>query len=218
MSNLVRIDELLISEHGSLSLSDECYYLLEYTARTGYSFSTANDLVQNLKKPMDRKGRPEWKWKAWAIQKIAQELTPALPLLIDFTASTIVPIPPSKIQTNPLYDDRLMQILRKSCPAGADIREVITCREDMTAAHESDHRPSVQEIMDNYRWNDPVRPAVRPNIVFFDDMVTGGNHFVACRNFMRSRYPDRRILGVFVARRVLPSTSPFDDFDDFEDH
>jgi hypothetical protein len=217
MSNLVRIDELLIREHGSLSLADECYYLLEYTAREGYSFSTANDLVQNLKKPMDRKGRPEWKWKTWAIQKIAQELTPALPVLIDFATTTIIPVPPSKIRANPLYDDRLIQILHKSCPTGTDIREVITCREDMTAAHESDQRPSVQEIMDNYLWNDPVRPAIRPNVVFFDDMVTGGNHYVACRNFLRERYPDSRIVGVFVARRVLPPTSPFDDFDDFED-
>jgi hypothetical protein len=216
MSNLVRIDELLISEHGSLSLLDECYYLLEYTAREGYGHSTGNDLIQNLKKPMDRRGRPEWKWKTLAIQKIAQELTPALPVVINFATTTIIPIPPSKIRTNPLYDDRLMQILRRACPRDADIREIISCSEDMTAAHETDHRPSVQEIMDNYRWSDPIRPAIRPNVVFFDDMVTGGNHYVACRNFLHERYPNMRIVGVFVARRVLPATSPFDDFADFE--
>jgi len=215
MSTLVKIDELLIGEHGSLSIADECYYLLEYTARGGYSYSTGNDLIQNLKKPMDREGRPEWKWKAWAIRKIAQELTPALPLVIDFTLTTIIPIPPSKIRTNPLYDDRVLQILQIACPTGADIRELIISQEDRMAAHYAqEQRPTVQEIIGNYRWADTINPTIRSTVALFDDMITGGNHYVACKNFIKQRFPDARVIGVFVSRRVLPQTSPFDDFAD----
>ena len=217
MSNLVKIDELIIGEHGSLSLDDECYYLLEYTAREGYSFSKSNDLIQNLKKPMDRKGKSEWKWKQWAIQKIAQELSPSLPTLIDFANTTIIPIPPSKIRTNPMYDDRVLQILQGACPITADIRELIICQADRIAAHDNpDHRPTVQEIMGNYILSGPIKPALRPNVVLFDDMITGGNHYVACKNFILEQYPGKRVIGVFVSRRALPQPSPFDDFGDLE--
>jgi hypothetical protein len=204
MSTLVKIDELLMGEHGSLTRSDECYYLFEYTARSGYSHSKSNDLIQNCKKPMDRKGRPEWKWKTWAIREIAEELRPALPAVIDFATTTIVPIPPSKIRMKPLYDDRVFQILQHACPADADVRELIVCREDRIAAHDSpEHRPSVQELRNNYEWNPPAPPVIRPNVVLFDDMITGGNHFVACRNFIARSHLDVRIIGVFVSRRVL---------------
>jgi hypothetical protein len=65
-SRLTKIDELTRPDHTYLSPEDECYYLGEYTARKGYAFSPINDLVQNLKKPMDRRGKPEWRYKEWA--------------------------------------------------------------------------------------------------------------------------------------------------------
>jgi hypothetical protein len=213
MSNLVKIDELVVEQHSSLLASDECYYLLEYTARQPSSYSRGNNLIRNLKKPMDRKGRPEWKYKGAAIRTIAQELQSALPAVIDFDCTTIIPIPPSKIKTSPLYDDRVLQILQKSCP-DADIRELIVCKEDCNAAHESsDHRPSVQEILDNYEINTDLDPAIGEAVVVFDDMITAGNHYTACRTFIEERYPGKQVVGIFVARRVLHLTSLFDDFD-----
>src|SRR6185437_17082136 len=95
---------------------------------------------------------------------IATELTDVLPVLIDFAATTLVPIPPSKCRTNPLYDDRLLRVLRLACPADADIRELIINKTDLQPAHKSgeDYRPSVQAIFGNYALPAPGKPQLIP--------------------------------------------------------
>ena len=37
-----------------------CFFLGEYTTGGGYQFSPTNQLIWNLKKSVDRRGRPEW--------------------------------------------------------------------------------------------------------------------------------------------------------------
>jgi hypothetical protein len=215
MSNLVKIDELVIGEHASLSPKDECYYLFEYTSREKAAFSRGNRLIINLKKPMDRLDRPEWRYKGQAINEIAQELQLAFPSVIDFSESTIIPIPPSKIRSSSFYDDRVMQILKKACPINADIRELIICKQDREAAHDVGVRPSVDELLDNYEFNPENDSPLKGNIVIFDDVITAGNHFIACQKLILGMYPQLRVIGIFVARRVLQKLIPPDDFFDF---
>jgi hypothetical protein len=218
VSYLVRIDELVLDQHGSLSPDDDCYYLFEYTAHELGAYSRGNHLVINCKKPMDRRGKPEWAYKGKAIREIADELRSCLPAVIDFAETTIIPVPPSKIRTHPAYDDRVLRIVRYACPVGADIRDLVACREDRDAAHESDRRrPSIAEIQANYYLNtetdrlnlgtDHVNSgtdqAVRKKVVVFDDVITAGSHYKACRNFIEAYFPGRAITGIFVARRVL---------------
>jgi hypothetical protein len=215
MSCLVRIDELLLDQHGSLSPEDECYYLFEYTAHKRTNYSRGNRLIINCKKPMDRRGKPEWGYKQNAIREIARELGPCLPAVVDFARATVIPVPPSKIRAHPAYDDRVLQILQNACPQGSDIRELLACREDREAAHESDHnRPSVAEIQANYYLNPSVDAVVREKVIIFDDMITAGSHYKACRNFIESRFPGRTITGVFAARRAIPGMPPVEDFPD----
>jgi hypothetical protein len=71
---LTRIDELTRSDHSYLTATDECWFLREYTAGAGYAHSATNDLISNFKKPVAKKGGPEWKYKTLAIQQIAGEL------------------------------------------------------------------------------------------------------------------------------------------------
>ena len=201
MSQLVRIDELVLSQHGSLSMWDECYYLMEYTARGGYDRGSGNDLIQNFKKPLEKKGKPEWKWKELAMHAIAKALKPALTGVIDFDTTTIIPVPPSKARTSPLYDDRVLQLLHESCPPNADIRELIICQEDRLAAHEDARRPNFQDIMNNYEINTVVDPAIRENVVIFDDVITAGNHYKACKTFIQLQFTPKSIVGIFIARR-----------------
>jgi hypothetical protein len=68
-TKLTRVDSLLLPDHYYLDADDECYFIGEYTARAGFAFSATNDLIQNLKKPMDRRDRPEWKYKEWRLPK-----------------------------------------------------------------------------------------------------------------------------------------------------
>ena len=53
---LTRIDELVRGDYFYLQPADECWFLREYTARMGFEHSETNQLIINLKKPLeDRK-------------------------------------------------------------------------------------------------------------------------------------------------------------------
>lgn len=43
-------------------------------------------------------------------------------------------------------------------------------------------------------------------IGIFDDVLTAGTHFRAMDTILRARFPNVPITGIFLARRVLPST------------
>jgi hypothetical protein len=58
---LTKLDELTRPDHSYLTAEDDCFFLGEYTARGGYSFSDTNQLVLNFKKDMSKRGQPEWK-------------------------------------------------------------------------------------------------------------------------------------------------------------
>ena len=75
---LTEIDELTRPDHSWLTADDRCYFLGEYTARQGYAYSPTNDLILNFKKPPDRQGRPEWRYKELAIQRAATAFRLAL--------------------------------------------------------------------------------------------------------------------------------------------
>ena len=120
-----RIDDLTRSDHHYLTEADECYFLGEYTARAGYSYSSTNHLIFNFKKAMDRRGLPEWRYKGRAINQAAGAFRDGL-MPTAFRILTFVPIPPSRTRSDPLYDDRLMKMLRAIQPDLAlDIRELI---------------------------------------------------------------------------------------------
>ena len=108
---LTRIDDLYRSEYFYLQATDECYFLREYTARRGFAESETNEIVHNIKKSPARRDRPEWHYKERDLKRVAHELKGALSPQWMRTA-TLVPVPPSKVRTDPEYDDRLTRILR----------------------------------------------------------------------------------------------------------
>jgi hypothetical protein len=65
---LQRVDDLIRPEHWFLDSEDHCFFLREYTAGVGYSHGDTNNLISNLKKKLDRRGRPEWLYKERAIE------------------------------------------------------------------------------------------------------------------------------------------------------
>jgi hypothetical protein len=112
---LTKIDDLARPDHYYLTAEDDCYFLGEYTARKGYAFSPTNQLILNFKKPVNVRGTPQWNHKERAIGDIAAEFRTALNGEWLDTA-TLVPVPPSKAKTDPLYDDRLLRMLRAIRP------------------------------------------------------------------------------------------------------
>ena len=204
MRELVKIDAVAMLEHRALRWKDDtCFYLLEFFSGRRYGFDPDNDLVKNMKRRIDRCGEAALMQKEWACSDIADLLRPAFASLFDFTTTTFVPVPPSQTRPSPNYDDRVVRLLRGACATSADIRELIVCREEVEPVHFSPERPSAGKLVENFVLGDIGGEPVRERIVVFDDIITSGNHFVACKRFLLGHFPGREVVGVFVARRVL---------------
>jgi hypothetical protein len=203
---LSKIDESNRRDHYYLTPDDECYYLFEYTSHKDFTFGSANNLISNLKKPVDRKSRPEYRYKTGAIQQCSRYLAATLNDKWAQTA-TLVPIPPSKDRQNPLYDDRITAICRGINASKAydiDIRELVEQQASIEAAHESATRPTVDDLRRLYRINEAIANPTPRAIGIVDDVLTAGVHFRAIKDTLALRFPAVPITGIFVARRVFP--------------
>lgn len=212
---LTKIDELTRGDHTYLDETDECYFFGDYSARKGFSHSTTNNLILNFKKPVKYQSTPSWQYKERAINSVAQAFSKNLGDAL--RSITLVPVPPSKLKSNPEYDDRLMTMLRLlSPPAGVnpDIRELIVQTQAMPASHDSSTRLPPAEWQKVYAVAETlVEPA--PNwIGIVDDLLVTGSRFRAMSNVLKARFPAARITGLFVARRVPEAVDWSELFDD----
>ena len=212
---LTRIDDLTRSDHWYLTPEDECYFLGEYTARKGYAYSATNSLVLNFKKSMDRRDRPEWRYKEQAIARAADAFSGTLDSE-SLERLTFVPIPPSKARDHPLHDDRLTRMLRamRNGPS-LDIRELVVQTQSTDPVHDREVRPRPAEIEALYRIDEALSEPTPRIVALVDDLLTTGAHFRAAHSILSSRFPGCRILGLFIARRV-PNTADLEDIEGTE--
>ncbi len=203
-----RIDDLSRPDHWHLAESDVCYFLGEYTARQGYAYSDTNQLIINLKKPMDRRDRPEWRYKQEAIRQAAEAFRKGLnPEALD--RLTFVPIPPSKAKGHPLHDDRLTRMLHAIRPQPPlDIRELIVQTESTEAAHGLEDRPWPEEIEALYEVDESLTAPPPQAMAVVDDILTTGAHFRAAHAVLSTRFPTATVVGLFIARRVPNTADP----------
>lgn len=209
MAGLIKIDKALLQDHYHLECDDLCGFLGEYNPRGNLPFSKyiqngLNSLILNFKKPVDRLGESSGKYKARAINEISEMLLGAGE---SFNAwlkqATLVPIPPSKSKDDPLYDNRMLQVLQKLNVDGSlDVRELVLQRQSTPASHRSAVRPSLAAIGQNYYVNEREDHELRGSIGLFDDVVTTGAHFKAAKMLLTEKFGDVTIYGIFVARRV----------------
>ena len=147
-----KIDGTNIQDHYHLSPDDECYFLFEYTAGKGYSFSETNNLISNLKKKPSRREAPDYKYKLSAIDKCAAYIRLLNPKWLE--QATLVPVPPSKIFGDPEYDPRIEEICKR-IPA-RDVRSIVVQTRSLVAAHETSSRPTVEDLLAVYAINESV--------------------------------------------------------------
>jgi hypothetical protein len=209
---LTKIDDLTRPDHWYLTEEDDCYFLGEYTARKGYAFSPTNQLILNFKKSMDKRGTPQWRYKDHAINEAAAAFRAALTGDL-LNVLSLVPIPPSKAKTDPLYDDRVTRMLRgiRGQPP-LDVRELIVQRASTAAVHDQVQRPRPEDIEANYTIDNALRNPAPRAIGVFDDVLTTGAHYRAACGVLRAAFPGTRVIGFFIARRV-PEAADIEDFD-----
>jgi hypothetical protein len=200
---LTRLDELYLPHHWYLNATDECYFSGEYTAGQGYAYSATNQLILNLKKKMERRGLPDWGYKAKAIREAAADLRDSL--LPEFLSSaTFVPIPPSKVIGDPEYDDRMTQVV-ELLGENVDARELVYQMESTPEAHMAETRPGPTVLYNNYQIQDTRIPPTPSQIAVVDDVLTTGAHFKAMKRILQESFPGLPVIGLFLARRV-PNT------------
>ncbi|WP_156474719.1 hypothetical protein [Acetobacter cerevisiae] len=197
------LNEYNISEHHYISGNDTIYFFGEYEPRKGYHAGEVNSFISNLKKNVDKKGRHEWKHKIAAIQESARILSSSCRDLADYIW---VPVPSSKISSDPQHDNRLVEILDLTrLPNPPYIREIITQKISTPACHLSgENRPNISGLRDNYTFHSNLLHSSNAHFVIFDDVLTSGCHFKACKDLIHRWNPNAVIVGVFLARVKHP--------------
>ncbi|MCL1861893.1 MAG: hypothetical protein FWG52_10270 [Proteobacteria bacterium] len=211
-----KIDENIRSDHYYLDEDDDCFFFGEYFPRGGFNASPTNQLIDNIKKEVCRRGKPEYWYKERDIKKVANMLKSVLNPKAR-SIITIVPIPPSKAKDHPEYDDRLILCLEKIIEDGWDVRELIAVKTSMRAHHEyrpGEKRPTPDELYEQLMIDETClsQKTVHHRIILFDDVLTNGAHFKACKRLILKKFPDRTVEGLFIARR-----KPKDPFDLIEE-
>jgi hypothetical protein len=193
------IDELSRPDHNHLTVEDKCFFLGEYASRMGWKHSATNNLIQNFKKPMNRRDTDQWRYKSINISKAAEAMRAAL--ANSMSGVTFVPVPPSKIKGDPDYDDRMLQMLRQIGP-NIDIREIVTQTQNRDAAHGSEDRRDPDNVVALYAIDEALCNP-EPNIILIcDDLMVTGCQYRAMRTKLGLRFPSAQFFGVFLARRV----------------
>ena len=208
MAKLQVIDDSNRSAHHYLSPEDVCYFLHEYTAREGATYSPENQFIFNFKKPTLRRDMVDYPYKAQAILEaiaIFRELFVRTPEL--YGQCTFVPIPPSKPHGHHEHDDRMWQLVQGICQGNdADARELIRQTEPYVAAHLQGGNPDrikPVRLREIYQLDSSPPKAT---VLLFDDVLSAGTHFFAAKSKIQTAYPNTHVIGFFLARRVFPDT------------
>ena len=202
-----KIGDLELSDHWYLTADHSCYFFGEYTARGGYSHSSTNQIIANIKKKPNVRGTPQWQYKIRDMELVAQAIRSAINPQ-SYGAVTFVPIPPSKLKTDTEYDARIAEIARMISP-NADVREMIIAVTQRKPLHESEQRLTPEELRATLQIQEAQCNPAPQSVILIDDVITTGCSYIACSAMLQERFPGVPISGIFAARRAVDRTADF---------
>lgn len=176
--------------------TDNCFYLMDYNSRMGYGHSKENQLIFNFKKPKTDNG---YQYKLEAIAKIADILITGVFHNIDPSKIIIIPIPPSKTKADPLYDDRMLQVLEiVKKELSIQYVDLLSRPTNIVPLHQNQTPRSLSSHTFNIA-NDNLSEFDDKQIIIIDDVITTGSTYKAAKNLI-SQNLNNKIIGLFMAR------------------
>ncbi|MCY4289503.1 MAG: hypothetical protein OXC63_13045 [Aestuariivita sp.] len=121
----------------------------------------------------------------------------------DFGTVPFIPIPSSKAKGDPLYDDRIVQMLGAVYPQSPlDCREIIVQTKTLPSSHGREiRRPRPSNIKEHYSINQSLTQNLKPTIALVDDVLFTGAHFQAAKSVLQCNLPNQTIIDLFLTRR-----------------
>lgn len=199
-------------DHTRLRAEHRCYYWQEYTPweytkGLKSEYSDTNRLIEALKTSVERRGEGDLESKRLAIQKVGGAFAKFWrwsDLLRD--GVMLVPMPPSRVRDDLLYDDRMVRVLSQiQAEAGMQlpIRDILRFDGSTAPSHTSVNRPTLKAMMKAMSIDYGNATEVAPKLILlFDDVLTTGAHFVVAYTKLMERFPTSLVIGNFVARCV----------------
>lgn len=183
---------------------ETCMYAREYVSE-GYKLSYDNQFIFNFKKPVDKKGKPEWRYKERACEQFANDLHN---LFKNFNLEhiTFVTIPTSKLNSHDQFDPRFEmmneQLLKlgntPETPQRYCYESPIIIKQSVPPAHEGGSR-NIDERYNNYQW-DGFQNSEPKTLFIVDDVITTGCQFMAYKKLLLEKCPTLQIYGIFCAK------------------
>jgi len=199
MAHKIHKLDLTLHERPFIGTDDLCYYFLEKEAE-GFDHSKANNLVYNFKKPVDRKGRHDWKYKVRAIHLFTKMLCS-----IKYPKNTtIIPAPTSKPRHHAQWDSRIDDAVDgiRRCNHAVAVEKALDTKMPHTPAHSGGSR-NIAEIQNNTSY---IPLQSRPEwIILVDDVLTTGAHFRAWKEILVRHNPGSKVIGLFLALHMWKS-------------
>lgn len=205
-----KIGDLERGDHWYLAPDHDCFFFGEYSARAGYSHSSTNQIITNIKKKPGLQGTAQWQYKLRDMATVATAIRGAINPQ-SYGIVTLVPIPPSKLRNDPEHDPRMAHIARLVSPQ-ANVCELIEPIVARPPQHESEQRLTPDELMATLQIEEALCAPAPQNIILIDDVITTGCSFVACKTLLQQRFPGVPVWGLFAARRAVDRAAVFADF------
>jgi len=88
-----------------------------------------------------------------------------------------------------------------------DARRLVRQTTSLPAAHQAEARPRIETLVGAYALDAASCEPAPQAIAILDDVLTTGRHFRAMARVLGARFPNARIVGLFVTRRAWRETS-----------
>lgn len=196
------IDPKMDGRASWIAPDDKCIYYMD-RVHGDWSASEANGKISNLKIGPNPAKRGRAYYRDKAIRQFSGDLSTLIANLNLGEETLLVPIPPSKCESDPAYDDRIVQVCNiVSMVMKVPTAQIIYQTESHEAFHEGNYERDPRTIKSWLQVRTDLMPDSITTVMLVDDVFTSGAHFAACKSAIRDHFSDVEIIGAFWAKQL----------------